>query len=110
MMSYFNIVYPFIISSQADAENSNDNDDENANDNLGHKELEQWGEKNKMEAVGMDAMEVDDQTGQSVNLSICMAIYLYSFLNESSKIYVVNIHTHDWCVYFPLKRMHPVPP
>lgn len=88
--------------SQADAENSDDNDEENANDNLGHKELEQWGEKkNKEEDVGMDAMEVDDETGQSVHESVRMAINLYSFLNRSSKIHVViSIHTRDWCVYF----------
>ena len=66
------LFYQFIISSQADTENSDDNDDENANDNLGHKKLEQWGEKNKMEAVSMDAMGVDNQTDQSVNLSICI--------------------------------------
>ena len=49
----------------------------------------------------MDAMEVDDETGQSVHESVRMAINLYFFLNESSKIHVVvSIHTRDWCVYF----------
>ena len=60
--------------SQGDAESSDDNEDENANDNIDHKNLEQWEEKNKADAVGMDAMEVDDETGQSVSQPTCMAI------------------------------------
>ena len=58
--------------SQADSENS---DDEGNTNDVGHKKLEQWEEgKIKTQPMAMDAMTVDDETGQYIGV-ICTRFY-----------------------------------
>ncbi|MCG8625495.1 MAG: hypothetical protein MJE68_26295 [Proteobacteria bacterium] len=90
ILVYFFLSYACSHGGQAGAESSDDNEEENPHN---HKMLEQWEEKNKAEAVAMDTMEVDDETGQLITYTV-PCLWELCLISESPAPTLPNILLH----------------